>query len=166
MQDPLGLHKSYELLNLGLYSRRLRLQQPKMSKTDFSPPPRGGVFGPNLGVFDPPPGGGKKVTFFRNFVKFREISGKFVPENPEKPPPSSSWGGVFFTFFHFFSKISEISGNFGKFGEFPSRDPQFPNLEQKCTPTGRRGGGGAMRSIAGVNLRTCSGEHMYRVRDK
>ena len=134
MQDPLGLHKSYELLNLGLYSRRLRLHQPKMSKTDFSPPPRGGVFGPNLGVFDPPPGGGKKVTFFRNFVKFREISGKFVPENPEKPPPSSSWGGVFFTFFHFFSKISENFGNFGKFGEFPLPGPQCPRLDIRNAP--------------------------------
>jgi len=135
MQDPLGLHKSYELLNLGLYSRRLRLQQPKMSKTDFSPPPRGGVFGPNLGVFDPPPGGGKKRTFFRNFLKFCEISGKFVPENPEKPPPSSSWGGGIF---HFFSLFFE---NFGKFREIsgnpgfpPPRDPQCPGRDTEMYP--------------------------------
>ena len=134
MQEVLRFEERDELLNLGLYSRRLRLQQPKMSKSDFSPPPGGGVFGPNLGVFDPPPGGGKKVTFFRNFVKFREISGKFVPENPEKPPPSSSWGGVFFTFFHFFSKISENFGNFGKFGEFPPPDPQCPGRDTEMYP--------------------------------
>ena len=68
--EVLRFEERDELLNLGLYSRRSRLQQPKMSKSDFSPPPRGGVFGPKLGVFDPPPGGGRKVTFFRNFVKF------------------------------------------------------------------------------------------------
>ena len=73
MQEVLRFEESYELLNLGLYSRRLRLQQPKMSKTDFSPPPRGGGFGPKMGVFTPPPGGGQKVTFFVNFVKFRQI---------------------------------------------------------------------------------------------
>ena len=70
MHKVLRFEESYELLNLGLYSRRLRLQQPKMSKTDFSPPPGGGVFGPKMGVFTPPPGGGQKVTFFVNFVKF------------------------------------------------------------------------------------------------
>ena len=70
MHKVLRFEESYELLNLGLYSRRSRLQQPKMSKTDFSPPPRGGVFGPKMGVFTPPPGGGQKVTFFVNFVKF------------------------------------------------------------------------------------------------
>ena len=118
MQEVLRFEERDELLNLGLYSRRLRLQQPKMSKSDFSPPPGGGVFGPNLGVFDPPPGGGQKVTFFRNFPKFPEISRKFDPQNPEKPPPSSSWGGVFFTFFHFFSKISENLTNFTLFQLF------------------------------------------------
>ena len=74
MQEVLRFEEMDELLNLGLYSRRLRLQQPKMSKSDFSPPPRGGVFGPNLGVFDPPPGGGSKSDFF---PKFPEISRNF-----------------------------------------------------------------------------------------
>jgi hypothetical protein len=73
MQEGLRFKKSYELLNLGLYSRRLRLQRFKFQKTANRPPPGGGVFGPKMGVFDPPPGGGQKVTFFRNFVKFPEI---------------------------------------------------------------------------------------------
>ena len=134
MHKVLRFEERDELLNLGLYSRRLRLQQPKMSKSDFSPPPGGGGFGPNLGVFDPPPGGGRKVTFFRNFTKFPEISRKFVPENPEKPPPSSSWGGVFFTFFHFFSKFPENLTNFGDFGDFPAPDRHFPDQELRNAP--------------------------------
>jgi hypothetical protein len=35
MHKVLRFEERDELLNLGLYSRRLRLQQPKMSKTDF-----------------------------------------------------------------------------------------------------------------------------------
>ena len=67
---------------------------------------------------------------------------------------------------HFFSLFFENFGKFRKiltFPDIPRPGPTFPRPgAQECTPTGRQGGGGAMRSIAGVNLRTCSGEHMYR----
>src|SRR5271165_2218641 len=88
-------------------------------------------------------------------------------EKPRKTPPTSRWGGVFFTFFHFFRKFRKISENFEKLCTSPRTGTSMsPTRRQKCTPTGRRSGGGAMRSIAGVNLRTCSGEHMYRYATK
>ena len=122
MQEVLRFEERDELLNLGLYSRRLRLQQPKMSKSDFSPPPRGGVFGPNLGVFDPPPGGGAKRDFF---PKFREISlnfPKICPRKPRKTPPQLELGGGIF---HFFSLFFENFEKFDKFHTFPTFSKNF-----------------------------------------
>jgi len=60
MQEVLRFEERDELLNLGLYSRRLRLQQPKMSKSDFSPPPGGGFLGQIWGFLTPPRGGVEK----------------------------------------------------------------------------------------------------------
>ena len=155
MRPIFGMYKTYELLNLGPYSSWSRLQRFKFPKTANRPPPRPPVlarFWPSLagflrgwavkkGVFRGFRGGGvfrEKRTFFEKNVKFPKKTSKFTPKTPFQLELEAP-------FFRLFSTFFEISLNFQKF------DKKLRH--QGNTPTGRPSGGGAMRSIAGVNLR-------------
>ena len=131
MRPIFRFYKTYELLNLGAYSNVSRLHRLGSLKNANRPPPGPPVFGPNLGVFDPPPGGGSKSE--KN-VKFRQFRGSRTPprtpEKHEKPDLGGLPAQLFSGFFRNFAKFSEISRNFPKFpksGGTPPKTPKTPN---------------------------------------